>query len=217
MKRYVIYTRVSTAKQGRSGLGLEAQERDIELFLSHFSDTPFEVLGRFCDVQSGKDDDRPELAKALALAKAEKAELLVAKLDRLSRDVEFIAKTMKSATIRVATMPNADPFQMHLFAALGEQERKFISTRTKNALQAAKARGVKLGGLRDTTMKRNEALQAKANADAAKVIDLVRPMRDNGMSLASIAAALAKSNVHTSRGGEWTPMQVSRILKRMEA
>ena len=142
MRRYVIYTRVSTAEQGKSGLGLDAQDRDIDIYLNTFSEVPWEVVGKFCNIQSGKDDDRPQLRAALALAKRTKAQLLVAKLDRLSRDVEFIAKTMKEADIKVAAMPNADPFQMHIYAALAEKERKFISERTKAALAAAKARGV---------------------------------------------------------------------------
>ncbi|MDR6104035.1 DNA invertase Pin-like site-specific DNA recombinase [Agrobacterium larrymoorei] len=217
MKRYVIYTRVSTADQGKSGLGLEAQERDIHLFLETYSETPWEILGEFRDIQSGKDDDRPELLKALQLARKEKAELLVSKLDRLSRDVEFIARTMKQASIRVASMPNADNFQLHIYAALAEQERDFISKRTKAALQVAKARGTKLGGLRDTTMKRNAAIQAKASKEAEKLIKLIGPMRQGGKSLAAIAEALNEMSVPTSRGGSWTAMQVSRVLERAAA
>ncbi|MQB04040.1 DNA invertase [Agrobacterium tumefaciens] len=219
MKRYVVYTRVSTADQGKSGLGLEAQERDIELFLStyHSDETPYELLAEFRDVQSGKDDDRPELAKALTLARKEKAELLVAKLDRLSRDVAFIAQTMKQATIRVASMPHADNFQLHIYAALAEQEREFISKRTKAALKVASDHGVKLGGLRDKTMQRNVAIQAKANREAKKLIKLIGPMRQGGKSLGAIAEALNGMSVPTSRGGSWTAMQVSRVLDRAAA
>ncbi|MGY5800594.1 recombinase family protein [Rhizobium sp. LEGMi12c] len=214
MKRYVIYTRVSTAEQGKSGLGLEAQERDNQLFLDNFSDQPYEILGEFRDVQSGKDDDRPELAKALQMARKEKAELLVSKLDRLSRDVEFIARTMKQATVRVASMPHADNFQLHIYAALAEQERDFISKRTKAALEVAKQQGRKLGGLRDKTMKRNAAIQQKANAEAGKLITIIGPMRDGGKTLTAIAEALNTMGVATSRGGVWTAMQVSRVLAR---
>jgi len=217
MKRYVIYTRVSTAEQGKSGLGLEAQERDIHLFLHNFSETPWEIIGEFRDVQSGKDDDRPELAKALQLARKEKAELLVSKLDRLSRDVEFIARTMKQATIRVASMPHADNFQLHIYAALAEQERDFISKRTKAALQVAKERGRQLGGLRDKTMKRNEAIQQKAKVEAEKVMKIVGPLRNAGQTLASISDTLNDMEVKTSRGGQWTPMQVKRVLDRVAA
>lgn len=214
VKRYVIYTRVSTKEQGRSGLGLEAQERDITLFLNKFSEEPWEVIGRYQDIQSGANDARPELTAALAHAKREGAELLVAKLDRLSRDVEFVAGAMKRATIRVATMPNADPFQMHLFAALAEQERKFIKARTKAALQAARNRGVKLGGLRDKTMRRNAAIKAKAKREAEKLIKIIGPMREANKTLTQIADALSEMNVATSRGGRWTPTQVKRVLER---
>lgn len=233
MKRYVVYTRVSTEDQGRSGLGLEAQERDIDLYLTTFSEVPYEVLGRFQDVQSGKDADRPQLEAALKLAREAKAELLVAKLDRLSRDVEFIAGTMKRATIRIATMPHADPFQMHLYAALAEQERKFIGARTKAALQAAmerqrvaeetndiSERGLTLrakryGGVRPKTEARNAAIQAKAKGEAAKVWRVIEPMRQAGKSMASIAEALNAMKVPTSRGGQWTAMQIKRVIDRV--
>lgn len=179
------------------------------------SDIPWEVLGEFRDILSGKDDDRPQLTEALRMARAKGAELLVSKLDRLSRDVEFIARTMKQSTIRVATMPQADPFQMHIYAALAEEERKAIGRRTKAALQAAKARGKKLGGLRDATMKRNEAIQVKAKREAERVHLVAGPMREAGQTLANIADALNAMSVTTSRGGQWTPMQVKRVLDRV--
>ena len=137
--KYVIYTRVSTQEQQKSGLGLEAQERDIEIFLTTYSDVPYEVIARFCDTGSGADNGRPEFQKALDLVRKTGAELLVSKLDRLSRKVSFIATLMedKKVKFRVASMPHADPFQLHIYAALAEQEREFISKRTKAALQAA--------------------------------------------------------------------------------
>lgn len=216
MHRYVVYTRVSTKDQGRSGLGLEAQERDIAIFLDHFSEEPWEVLGRFSDVQSGGDDDRPQLAAALELVRRTGAELLIAKLDRLSRKVAFISALMDDPRVRlrVAQMPQADKFSLHIYAALAEQERDFISRRTKDALAAAKAKGRKLGGLRPKTNARNAAVQVKANKEAEKVLKIVKPMREAGESLAAIAEALAIMKVATSRGGAWTPMQVSRTLKR---
>lgn len=139
MRQYVVYTRVSTKEQGRSGLGLEAQERDIQLFLTNYSEVPWEIVGRFQDVQSGGDDDRPQLRVALEQCRRTGAELLVAKLDRLGRKVSFIAQLMDDAKVRlrVATMPQADKFQLHIYAALAEQERDFISARTKAALKAA--------------------------------------------------------------------------------
>lgn len=217
MKRYVIYTRVSTEEQGRSGLGLEAQERDIDLFLTNFSEEPWEVLGRYQDILSGKHDDRPQLAAALKHVRETGAELLIAKLDRLSRKVSFIASIMddKRVRLRVASMPQADNFQLHIYAALAEQEREFISKRTKAALQVAKDSGRQLGGLRDATMRRNDAIQRKAKAEAEKVIKIIGPLRETGRTLASIAETLNEMGVATSRGGRWTPMQVSRILERV--
>lgn len=217
MKRYVIYTRVSTDEQGRSGLGLEAQRRDIDIFLANFSEVPWEIAGEYQDVLSGKNDDRPQLAAALKLVRETGAELLIAKLDRLSRKVSFIANIMedKRVRLRVASMPFADNFQLHIYAALAEQEREFISKRTKAALQVAKSRGAQLGGLRDATMKRNEAIQARAQREAAKVFKIVGPMRDAGKTLAGIAEALNGMKVETSRGGQWTAMQVKRVVDRV--
>lgn len=219
MLRYIVYTRVSTEEQGKSGLGLEAQERDISVFLDKFSDQPFEVIARFQDVQTGKDNDRPELTKALAMARKTGAELLVAKLDRLSRKVSFIAALMDDSKVklRVASMPYADKFQLHIYAALAEQERTFISERTKAALKSAKERGVKLGGMRDSTMKRNEAVQEKANREADKLMKIIGPLSASGASLVKIAATLDEMSIPTSRGGKWTPMQVSRVLARSKA
>lgn len=220
MQKYVIYTRVSTADQGKSGHGLDAQERDIDLFLANYSDVPFEVLGRFQDVQSGKDDNRPELAKALDLVRKTGAELLVSKLDRLSRKVAFIATLMddKKVRLRVASMPQADKFQLHIYAALAEQERDFISKRTIAALASAKAKGKKLGGYRAGSLdKRIETLKAVADEDAQRVIGFIRPLRDAGQSLRQIAEALEGSGIKTPRGGAWTAMQVKRTIERVES
>lgn len=216
MKRYVIYTRVSTEDQGKSGLGLEAQRRDIDIFLANFSEGPWEVVGEFQDILSGKSDDRPQLVAALKLVRETGAELLIAKLDRLSRKVSFIASIMddKRVRLRVASMPFADNFQLHIYAALAEQERDFISKRTKAALAIAKEKGRQLGGLRDATMKRNAAIQEKAAAEARKVMQIVGPLRQSGQTLASIAGTLNDMQVATSRGGQWTAMQVKRVLER---
>lgn len=217
MKRYVTYRRVSTNQQGRSGLGLDAQERDIRLYLEGYSETPYEVIAEFIDIASGTSDERPELAKAIALAKQEGAELLVAKLDRLSRKVSFIAALMddKKLLLRVASMPAADKFQLHIYAALAEQEREFISIRTKAALSEAKARGVKLGGLRDATMQRNVALKANAKRRAEKVGGIIQPLRKAGKTLREIADELNKAGLQTPRGGLWQASQVKRTLERL--
>lgn len=217
MKRYVTYRRVSTKDQGTSGLGLAAQVRDIGLYLQSYSEEPYEVIAEFTEIQSGMDTERPKLAEAIALAKKNNAELLVAKLDRLSRKVSFIATLMddKKLKIRIASMPNADKFQLHIYAALAEQEREFISIRTKAALAEAKAKGVKLGGLRDKTAQRNKAVQANAKARAEKVAGIIVPMRDQGKTLREIAGALNTSGVETARGGKWQASQVKRVLERL--
>lgn len=217
MKQYVVYRRVSTEEQGKSGLGLDAQNRDITIFLENFSEEPYEILGEYEDHLSGRQDDRPRLAEALELARKTGAELLVAKLDRLSRKVSFIATLMDDPKVklRVASMPQADKFQLHIYAALAEQEREFISARTKAALAEAKAKGVKLGGLRDKTMKRNAAIQANAKARAEKVAKTVLPLRENGATLREIADALNTSGVQTARGGKWQPSQIKRVLERL--
>jgi len=219
MLQYVVYTRVSTKEQGRSGLGLEAQERDIGIFLDRFSDVPFEVIGRFSDVQSGGADSRPELEKGLAMVRKTGADLLVAKLDRLSRKVSYIAKLMDDPKVklRVASMPHADKFQLHIYAALAEQERRFISERTKAALQSAKERGVKLGGMRDATMARNAAVQVQARENAGRAWLVIGPRIAAGESLLSIAGVLNETKTPTARGGNWTAKQVSRIVDRMRA
>lgn len=219
MQQYIVYKRVSTKEQGRSGLGLEAQERDVALYLERFSPVPYEVIATFTDILSGTDNERPELAAALALARKTCAILLVSKLDRLSRKVSAVAALMedKKVTFRVAQMPNADNFQLHIYAALAEQEREFISARTKAALAEARRRGTKLGGLRDKTMKRNAAVQANAAARAEKVSGIILPMRETGKSLREIAEHLNRAGVETARGGRWQASQVKRVLDRLNA
>ncbi len=217
MLKYVCYKRVSTKDQGKSGLGLQAQERDINIFLENFTEVPFEIIGEFTDVQSGTEDGRAELQKAIVLAKKEDAYLLVSKLDRLSRKVSFIATLMedKRLKLKVAHMPNADKFQLHIYAALAEQERDFISERTKAALREAKARGVKLGGLRDKTMKRNVVLKEQAFNRAKKLEGIVMPLSEKGESLRGIAAVLNEAGIQTPRGGQWGAVQVKRLIETL--
>jgi len=223
MIKYVTYKRVSTKDQGKSGLGLEAQERDIQLFLENYSGQPYEVIGDYTEVQSGTDDQRPVLADAIAQAKKEGAILLIAKLDRLSRKVSFIAALMddKKLDLKVASMPNADKFQLHIYAALAEQERDFISKRTKAALAEVKRKAYDegkpnpLGGLRDKTMKRNKVRQEQANKNAKKLEGLVIPMRERGDSLRNIAKALNEAGVKTARGSQWQAPQVKRLIERL--
>lgn len=217
MRRYVIYTRVSTKEQKRSGLGLEAQKRDIELFLQNYSDVPYEVIGMFCDQGSGADNGRPQFQKALAMVRKHGAELLVSKLDRLSRKVSFIANLMddKALKLRVASMPHADKFQLHIYAALAEQERDFISVRTKAALASAKRRGTKLGGMRPGALEAASAVrQANVDATVVKMLPIVQPMRDNGASLQAIADTINGMGIPSPRGGRWAPPLVARLLNR---
>lgn len=218
MHRFIIYRRVSTKKQGDSGLGLKAQDRDISIFLDSYAEVPFEVLETFTDVESGARSDRAELAKALELARKEGATLLVAKLDRISRSVAFIANLLedKRVNLRVASMPYADKFQLHIYAALAEQERDFISKRTKAALREAKKRGVKLGGLRDKTCRRNAALAARADSFAQKVGPTILSRRKEGASYQAIADELNALGVQTARGGCWHPTTVKNAEARVQ-
>lgn len=217
--QYVTYLRLSREARNGRNYGLEAQRRDLDLFLGQFcpDDDGCAEIASYTEVQSGADDDRPELAKAIAHAKREGATLLVAKLDRLSRRVSFIAGLLEDRRLNfcVACMPHADKFALHVYAALAEQEREFISARTKAGLAAAKARGVRLGGLRPNTIRSNEAARTKANAEAEQLRSVLEPMVVNAMSLRAMAAALAKAG-KTSRNG--TPLdakQVARIVDRL--
>ena len=216
MQKFIKYFRVSTRSQADSGLGLQAQERDIDLYLTTYAETPFEILGEFTDIQSGKVDDRPELQKAIDLAEKTGATLLVAKLDRLSRKVSFVSAIMerKKLNLIVATMPNADKFQLHIYAALAEQEREFISLRTRQALAPLKGTG-KLGGNRGNIDRANEAARKLADVHASRVIDTIAPLKQAGRTLQQIADTLNKSGVLTSRGGQWYPTTVSNTLARV--
>ena len=217
-RKYVLYLRVSSQEQGRSGLGLEAQERDIQLFLSNYAETPYEVAGKFVEVHSGTDDRRPQLTAAIAKAKAERAVLVVSKLDRLSRKVSFLASLMEDRDLdfKVSQMPFADKFQLHIYAALAEQERDFISQRTKAALAAAKARGTKLGAPVQHLEVLAKARQEKARREAEKVSGVIVPLRRAGTSLRGICDVLNGSGLRTSRGTSFHPSLVSRMLTSLE-
>ena len=214
----MLYLRVSSQEQGRSGLGLEAQERDIQLFLSNYAETPYEVAGKFVEVHSGTDDRRPQLTAAIAKAKAERAVLVVSKLDRLSRKVSFLASLMEDRDLdfKVSQMPFADKFQLHIYAALAEQERDFISQRTKAALAAAKARGTKLGAPVQHLEVLAKARQEKALREAEKVSGVIVPLRRAGTSLRGICDVLNGSGLRTSRGTSFHPSLVSRMLTSLE-
>ena len=216
MKRYVKYLRVSTREQGRSGLGLEGQERDINHYLeTHHQDSPYEVVGRFVEVHSGSDDSRPELQKSIDLVKEMKGVLIVSKLDRLSRKVSFISKLMedKDLELVVSSLPNSSKFQLHIYSCLSEQERDFISQRTKSGLQSLKDRGVKLGNPNPDIEKMVLGKKKRHEQDSQKVSHIIVPLRRQGMSLRGICEVLNSSGMKTGRGSKFHPSLVSRMVK----
>ena len=218
MRKFIVYTRVSTRKQGDSGLGLDAQERDINLYMENYVQEPFEVVAKYSDIESGSRSDRPQLQEAIDVAKQLKGTLLVAKLDRLSRSVAYLAKLMedKGLDFAVASMPHADKFQLHIYAALAEQERDFISKRTKAALAEAKARGVRLGGMRVEAEARHAAVRAKADYNADRVKDVIVNSRVAGMTYAQIAGQLNRLGAPTATGsGKWHDTTVRRYALRL--
>ncbi len=217
---YASYIRVSTQKQGQSGLGLEAQRRDIQIFLDSYAKGA-SLVKEFIEVESGKLDDREEFKKAVDFCEANNCTLVVAKLDRLSRKVSFIAGLIerKNFQFKVAQMPHADKFQLHIYAALAEQERDFISQRTKAALAVKKSQGVKLGAAahKEACHTKNLKRQPKAaTMFASKFQSQLKIYRDLGMTYESIADKLNKSGHTTREGATFTKMQVQRMCKRLE-
>ena len=218
--RFVAYYRVSTERQGKSGLGLEAQRTAVA---NHLNGGNWKLIGEFTEVESGKRKDRPELEKALRLCRTQKATLIIAKLDRLARNVHFISGLMESQVDFVAVdFPQANRLTVHILAAVAEHEAKMISDRTKAALNAAKARGVKLGGDRGSI-----ASQASVGAEAsAKVrrreiekrkVDLlpvIDELRESGVkTLQQIAARMNELEYTAPRGGMWHANTVRRLLQ----
>jgi DNA invertase Pin-like site-specific DNA recombinase len=175
----------------------------------------WELVGEFTEVESGRKSERPELAKALALCKKYRATLVIARLDRLARNVHFISGLMEAKVKFVACdMPEATPFMLHIYAAVAQEEARAISARTKAALAAAKQRGVRLGV---TGALRARRYKAEANARAAELAPVFRDLKRKGMSLRDIAAELTKSGIPTPRGGTWHPQLVARVLERLES
>jgi DNA invertase Pin-like site-specific DNA recombinase len=210
MRQAVVYTRVSTGRQGKSGLGLEAQQAMIQRFVDQEG---FQIAQSFVEVQSGKDDDqkRPQLHAALEAARKAKAPIIVAKLDRLSRDVHFISGLMKHRVPFVVAELGADtdPFMLHIYAALAEKEGTIISERTKQALASAKAKGKQLGGLRDHGRAAKEAAVERAKALAPLFDELA------DKSSAEIARILNERGVATPTGKSWSTMTVIRARNRL--
>ena len=224
MARYVTYLRLSRDSKSGRNYGLDAQRRDLDLFLGQCcpDDDHCEEIASFTEVHSGADNERPELAKAIALCRSEKATLVVAKLDRLSRRVSFIAALMEQGereawTFRVASMPAADAFQLHIYAALAEQERRFISARTKAGLAAARERGVLLGAAGPSGQAANAARVQVANSKAMELAEHLMPLRQAGMAYGAIAEQLNATGVATPSGtGQWAATSVRRALIRIE-
>ena len=215
--QYVAYYRVSTQEQGKSGLGLEAQRLAVASYL-HSSNAV--LVAEYTDIESGKRDDRPELARALAQTKKVKGTLVIAKLDRLSRKVSFVSSLMDAGVKFVAVdNPSANELTIHILAAVAQAERKAIGERTKAALAAAKLRGRVLGNPRlgDARPLALQAVSDCASAFAANLIPTIRHLQASGCrSLRSIAEALNARGVATPRGSNWTPMGVSRVLSRQQ-
>ena len=231
MAGIVGYFRVSTKQQGESGLGLEGQQAAVE---AHAQQAGATIIGRYVEVESGKLADRPELARALAHARRSKATLVVAKLDRLARNVAFLSALMESKVPFVACdNPHANKLTIHILAAVAEDEAERISQRTKAGLAALKARGALLGsarpghwdGLEDVRLAGLAKARTRAatvnRAKAAEVYGDLMPtvtqLRNAGLSLQGIAEELNAQGHTTRRGRPWNPMQVARVLGRVPA
>jgi len=224
--KIVEYRRVSTAKQGQSGLGLEAQQTAVQAFAKANS-AP--IVKTYVEVETGKSKDRPELAKAIAHAKLAKGTLVIAKLDRLARNVAFLSALMESGvTFKALDCPNADKFTIHILAAVAEKEAADISARTKAALAAAKGRGTLLGAAREEcrgnlsaeAMAKGQRLAAvarreKARQAYAELVPVMADLRQQGKSFREIAAALNEQGYASRRGRPWNHVQVRLVLGRV--
>jgi DNA invertase Pin-like site-specific DNA recombinase len=221
MERAIAYLRVSTRQQQRSGLGIEAQRAAIERFAANES---IAIAAEFVEAESGKGADaldrRPQLAAALACAKAGRCSVVVAKLDRLSRDVAFVAGLMaQRVPFIVAELGrDADPFMLHLYAALAEKERRLIGERTKAALAAKRVAGASLGNPRNLEQAGSlgrATLVRVADEFASGLIPVVQAIRASGaLTLASMAMELNRRGIRSARGGEWHRSSVANLIGR---
>lgn len=215
MEQFIAYFRVSTQRQGQSALGLEAQKSAVLSFLNTRT-----LLAEYTDIETGKNDFRPQLLKAVELAKQTNSTLVIAKLDRLSRNLTFIS-TLMDAKIKFlcCDMPDANELTIHIFAALAQWERKRISSRTKEALQQLKKRGIQLGTPQNFTEQVRKMGPAKlkkiaeANPNNQKAKKVVNLLSKNGKSLREIAVELNEAGFKTSRGSDFGPEQVRRLIK----
>ncbi|MCA8228423.1 recombinase family protein [Burkholderia vietnamiensis] len=218
--KFVAYYRVSTARQGASGLGLDAQREAVARYLNGGE---WELVGEFTETETGKGanalEKRPQLRAALELCKRRGATLIIAKLDRLARNVHFVSGLLETGCDFVAAdMPQANKVMIQMHAVMAEWERDQISKRTKDALAAAKARGVKLGTAGAANLKPNvEARQRAADAFAGKLAGMVAGFRARNLSQRDMVAELNALGIKTAKGGQWHRGQLCRLLERIDA
>ncbi|KZT13335.1 resolvase [Acidovorax sp. GW101-3H11] len=216
--QFAVYYRVSTARQGASGLGLDAQRAAVAQYVAAVAG---EVVAEFEEVESGKKSDqaRPKLARALAECKKTGARLLVAKLDRLARNVHFVSGLMRSKVGFVACdLPEASDLTIHVMASFAEHEAKRIGERTRDALAAAKKRGKILGKTGPANLKRNlEERKATADSFAERMRREVRGMQAEGKTVAAMVSELNQKGITTARGGQWQSVQLGRVIARLDA
>jgi DNA invertase Pin-like site-specific DNA recombinase len=215
--RFIAYYRVSTAQQGRSGLGLEGQRAAVAAFLNGGR---WQLLAEFTEVESGANNARPELTEALNACRLKGAALVIAKLDRLSRDAHFLLGLERAGVDFVATdMPNANRMTVGIMSVIAEEERRMIAARTQAALTAAKARGVVLGGWKGGPKVDGqlgaEANKKQAEAFAAKLAPVIAQMQSRGLTLRQIAGELRAQGIRTPRGGQWSASGVRNVLLRL--
>jgi DNA invertase Pin-like site-specific DNA recombinase len=215
--RFIAYYRVSTQQQGRSGLGIEAQQAAVRDFLNGGS---WRLLGEFTEVESGAHNERPQLGKALHACRLKGATLVIAKLDRLSRDAHFLLGLEKAGVDFVAAdMPAANRLTVGIMAMVADEERRLIATRTKAALAAAKARGKVLGGWRGGPKVDGKlggaAIRQRSEAFAANLEPTVEEMLGRGLSLRQMATELTAQGIRPARGGQWTAAAVRSVLLRI--
>lgn len=229
---FISYLRVSTDRQGKSGLGLEGQRAAVETYLNGGD---WRILAEFVEVESGKNSARPKLTEALAACRLHRVPLVVAKVDRLTRSLAFLSRLIEAGVdVRFCDLPKiegpAGRFMLQQMAAVAELEAGMISDRTKKALAAAKARGQRLGGQRrrtdgslvsidaGTSAIGRAALSERADARAAEIRPTIEALRASGVTtLSGLAKALTKRGIPTARGGrEWSAVQVSRVLQKLD-
>jgi DNA invertase Pin-like site-specific DNA recombinase len=217
--KFIAYYRVSTAKQDQSGLGLEAQKSAV---INYLNGGAWDLVSEFTEVETGKGADalekRPQLKAAIDACKKHKATLIIAKLDRLARNVHFVSGLIETGVDFVcADMPQANKVMIQMYSVMAEWERDQISARTKAALQAAKARGVVLGKAGADNLKSNiEERRQSANDFAAKLNGTIDGMRARGLSQRAMVSELNSLGVKTAKGGEWSLTQVQRVLARFD-